>query len=186
MAEETPVDNPDAAGEEVPEESGRSLIGRLRVLLFVAGVVVVECLIAYLVLPSAAETAELAGAEMQQELPEDPDLEEPELADRVEIDLESFSVTSFQAVSNSTLRIDFHLFGTVALEEEDEIIEQMEENRHRFREQVLVTVRSADVSELNDPGLGLIKRKILERSNRIFGKTLLQNIIFSDFSLIEQ
>ncbi len=189
MAEETQIDDPDAAGEEMPEESGRSLLGKIKVLLFVAGVVVVECLIAYLYLPSAAETAAIAGA--QQGLPEDQQLDEPDLAGRVEIDLGEFSVTAFQPVSNSTLRIDFHLFGTVALEDESEIVMQMEDNQHRFREQVLVIVRSAGIAELNDPGLGLIKRKILERSNRLFGdrisgKMPLQNIIFSDFSLIEQ
>jgi hypothetical protein len=37
-----------------------------------------------------------------------------------------------------------------------------------------------------DPSLGLIRRKILERSNRTLGKSLIQEVIFSDFSLIQQ
>jgi hypothetical protein len=34
--------------------------------------------------------------------------------------------------------------------------------------------------------LGLIRRKILEKSNRTLGKPLLEEVIFSDFSLVEQ
>ena len=62
----------------------------------------------------------------------------------------------------------------------------MEENKHRFREQVLVTVRAADLTELTDAGLGLMKRKILERANHTLGKPLLETVVVSDFSFIEQ
>jgi len=34
--------------------------------------------------------------------------------------------------------------------------------------------------------LGLIKRKILEKSNRTLGKPLLQEILIPDFSFVEQ
>jgi len=42
------------------------------------------------------------------------------------------------------------------------------------------------VTDLTDAGLGLLKRKILEKSNRILGRPLLQTIIFSEFSFVEQ
>ncbi len=62
----------------------------------------------------------------------------------VEVDLGEFSVTAFQPASNMTLRIDFHLFGSVSAENEKEFRRLLDENKHRFREQVLVTVRSAE------------------------------------------
>jgi flagellar FliL protein len=62
----------------------------------------------------------------------------------------------------------------------------MEENKHRFREQVLVTVRGAELTDLTDAGLGLMKRRILDKTNRILGKPLLRSVIFSDFAFIEQ
>ena len=62
----------------------------------------------------------------------------------------------------------------------------MEENLHRFRDQVIVILRSSDLEDLTDAGLGLIKRKILEKTNPLLGKPYLQAVIFSDFSFIEQ
>jgi flagellar FliL protein len=102
------------------------------------------------------------------------------------VDLGEFNVTAYQPASNTTLRIDFHLYGTVAAAEQKEFMTRLEENLHRFREQVIVTVRSSEITDLTDAGLGLVKRKIMDKTNRMLGKQLLQTIIFSDFSFIEQ
>ena len=41
-------------------------------------------------------------------------------------------------------------------------------------------------ADLADPGLGLIKRRILEKSNALLGKPLLRAVVFSEFSYMEQ
>jgi hypothetical protein len=51
---------------------------------------------------------------------------------------------------------------------------------------VIVTLRSSELGDLTDAGLGLIKRRILEKTNRTLGKPYLRSVIFSDFSFIEQ
>jgi len=187
------IDDPSAAAESADSPGRFSLLAKLKVLLFIAGVIVVECMIAYLWLPDSAQTAAMASAALQAKaqtadlLDQQPDApDKQELADQIEVDLGEFSVTSFQPVSNTTLRIDFHLFGTVNAEDEKQFLALMEENLHRFREQVIVTVRSADITDLTDAGLGLVKRKILEKTNRTLGKPLLRVVIFSEFSFIEQ
>jgi flagellar FliL protein len=184
--EETlPVDELDSSAD------GKSMLAKLVVLGFVATIVAVECLAVYLFLPSRTETAAMAGVELAGDSPPEgplsPELiEEEELAPQVEVDLGEFSVTAYQPVSNTTLRIDFHLFGTVATEDETDFLAQLEGNVHRFRDQVIVTLRSSDITDLTDAGLGLIKRKILEKTNAMLGKRYLRAIIFSDFSFIEQ
>ena len=112
--------------------------------------------------------------------------EEHAAPDEIEVDLGEFCVTAFQSVSNTTLRIDFHLFGTVKTEAQKDFLKLMEENKHRFREQVLVTVRGAEITDLTDAGLGLMKRKLLDRANHTLGKPVLQTVVISDFSFIEQ
>ena len=99
---------------------------------------------------------------------------------------ESFSVSAFQPASNTTLRIDFQLFGLAKKEDHDELASLHAQLEHRFREQVIVTIRSAEVTDLSEPGLGLIKRKILEKTNRAYGKQILQDIIIPEFSFVEQ
>lgn len=103
-----------------------------------------------------------------------------------EIDMGEYSLTAFQPASNTTLLINFHLYGTIGSEDEHHFNEQYEVNKHRIRDQVLTTIRSAEMADLTDPGLGLIKRQILEKTNRALGKPLLQGIVFSDFLAVEQ
>lgn len=177
--------------QPVLPSGGRSMLALIKVTSFVAVVVGIECLLAYLYLPSPAETAAWAEARLAgpQEPMAEPDAAEKSgevPADQIEVDLEEFSVTAFQPISNTSLRIDFHLYGIVAAADEEEFMARLNENRHRFREQVLVIARSADLADLTDAGLGLIKRQILEKTNATLGKPLLRAVIFSDFSFIEQ
>jgi flagellar FliL protein len=74
----------------------------------------------------------------------------------------------------------------VLSDDESKLLVQIDRLQHRFREQVNITVRGAEVTDLTDPGLGLIKRKILEKTNRSFGEPLLRDVLFSDFSFVEQ
>jgi len=188
---EPPPEQEAAEQEQAPVESGSSILPKLYVGLFVVGVVAVECAVAYLYVPSASETAALVGVAAAADLDSGAasETEDPGnnvLEDQVEVDLGQFTVTTQQPISNTTVRIDFHLYGTVAAEDQTAFDEIWMENTHRFRDQVIVTVRGCETTELTDAGLGLIKRKILEKINRIFGKPLLQAVIFSDFSFIEQ
>ena len=149
MAEDDSVQTAAAEnGEPIPATGARrSLLARLKVLLFVAVVIAVECSVAYLYLPAASDTAAMAGVATPPTAEGKPaaakkNPEEPDQPEQVEVDLGEFSVTSYQGASNSTLRIDFHLYGTVAGENHKDFVKRMDENKQRFREQVLVTARS--------------------------------------------
>lgn len=109
-----------------------------------------------------------------------------EAGEEREIDMGEYSLTAFQPASNTTLLVNFHLYGTIAGEEEGFFAASYEANKHRIRDQVLTTIRSAEIADLTDPGLGLIKRQILEKTNRTLGKPVLQGIVFSDFLAVEQ
>lgn len=110
----------------------------------------------------------------------------PSHGDQEEVDLGEFTVTGYQPVSNSTMFITFHLYGTIKHKHSDDFASRLEENKHRFRENVIVIIRSAEITDLTDAGLGLIKRRILETTNKTLGKPLLQGVVFSDFSFVEQ
>jgi hypothetical protein len=196
MAETMPANDTAPEGTAAEAAPKRSLFSKLKVIVFVVVVIVAECSLAYLYIPTATDTAVMAGAN----LPEEPKAEaagdkkdkekgkggEAEASDEVEVDLGQFSLTAFQPTSNTALRIDFHLYGTVGAKDDKEFLKLKEENQHRFRDQVIVTFRSADINDLTDAGLGLMKRKILEKANHMLGKPLLHTVIFSDYSFIEQ
>ena len=170
---------------------------RMLVIFVVVSVIVAECAVAYLCLPSGGDATATAAtmaakpaakpAESQaRSESHDAKADEGETSGMVEEDMGEFSVTSFQPASNSTLRIDFHLYGSVAAENQKELHRLIEENKHRFREQVVMTVRSAEMSDLTEASLGLLKRTIFDKAKRTLGKPLLREIIISDYSFIEQ
>ncbi len=201
--------------EAAPKISGLS--GKIKIGGILVAVVAAQCVLAWLLLPSAgsAQSAESKSnpgstnhelAAVQQEDPN---------AERREVDLGKFSVTSIDPATNTTLLIDFHLYGGVLVEPGDEMVDAhadehgghggegkkknegepedhsrfgrlVKKNKHRFRDQVIVIIRNAQMSDLSDPALGLIKRQILAKTNTLFGEPLLKEVIFSDFAVVQQ
>ena len=191
MAQEPAAPDETPQVEEQTSAAGAKTktFGKIKILLFVALVIAVECGIAYWYLPRTAETAALAGSTLENKAENKTASKQEAEKDQnsqIEVDLGEFNVTAYQPASNATLRIDFHLYGTVAAADQKSFMSCLEENLHRFREHVIETVRGSEITDLTDAGLGLLKRKIMDKTNRMTGKQLLQTIIFSDFSFIEQ
>ncbi len=192
--------NPSATQGETagaaPGAHGKSaILGKLILLASLAALVLAECIVASFFLPGAQETAAMASAPAETQEAPPPEHEEiaseiaamdAEVRNQTEVDLGEFTVTAFQPLTNTTTRIDFHLYGTTSEEDVAGFQKAWEENKHRLRDQVIVTLRSSEPGELTDAGLGLIKRRILEKTNRTLGKPYLRSVIFSDFSFIEQ
>lgn len=173
--------------EDAPAGSGRLMV-KIIVLAFILAVVVGECLLAYLWIPKMTpqsvpiEQIVLTPPEML----EASDLEMAGINDAIEVDLGQYTVQAFQPSSNTVRVVDFHLWGLINREDEQSWHILFGEHERRMRDQIIVIVRSAEASDLNDPGLGLIKRQILKKTNSTLGKPLLKSTVFSDFSFLEQ
>jgi hypothetical protein len=186
---ETPVD------QGKPKKPGLKTV--VKAVAFISVIVVLEVAAASMLVPSASETADtaekLAAAEAAKEMVQGDDAsgqnaeaDSLALRDMREVSLGSYHVPIYNADSGSSLNVDFELYGTVLEEEEGDFFLLYEANQIRIREQILVTIRSTAVTDLTEAGLGLIKRKILEKTNRALGKPLLHEAVFSKFSFIER
>jgi hypothetical protein len=82
--------------------------------------------------------------------------------------------------------ISFHLYGTVPHEAEESFTELFEHHNHRARQHVLVSVRNAEIGDLMDPGLGLVRRQVKHHLNKTFGRPVLEEVVFSDFLITER
>ncbi|MBX7167704.1 MAG: hypothetical protein K1X74_15340 [Pirellulales bacterium] len=188
-----------------PKKSG--LMGLVIGLVFMLAVAGGETAIGYLCVPNlavaaAAEDGEEAEAEASHgaaeadahggghgdghgdahaapALPSDPDA-------IVEYDLGSFHLQTFQPISNTTQYMDFHLYGTLRAGDHAEFSALYTQNQHRLRDQIIATIRNSDADDMADPGLGLIKRRVLKKSNDLLGKPLLTAIVVSEFTFLEQ
>lgn len=186
------------------------MVKPILVCTFVALVILTECLFAWFLIPSTSDLeawAKAKAAEGQthgKAAPADAHGEhDPHAADahghdahvaashgdghhQVEVELGKFNVVIHQPAANLTMRVNFHLIGTLPHESEKEFHELLAKNEHRLRDQVIFEIRNSRVEDLTDPGLALLKRKILAKSNELLGKPILRTVLFSDFSFIEQ
>jgi flagellar FliL protein len=194
-SDDTPDDTPD--NEEVGRLKKSGIMTAVKALAFISVIVLLEVAGASMFLPSASETAEtaerLAAADAAQDVGKDGlatgDGSEADLLalqDMREVSLGSYHVLTYNPETGSSLNVDFELYGTVLEEEEGDFFQLYEANQIRIREQIIVTIRGTAVTDLTEAGLGLIKRKILEKTNRALGKPLLHEAIFSKFSFIER
>ena len=168
----------------------------VKAVAFISVIVLLEVAGASMIVPSAQETERIAeklatanaAQEEKQKGESAEDIREESLANKNmrEVSLGSYHVLTYNPDTGSSLNVDFELYGTVLAEEEGDFFQLYEANQIRIREQILVTIRSTEVTDLTEAGLGLIKRKILEKTNRALGKPLLQEAIFSKFSFIER
>jgi flagellar basal body-associated protein FliL len=199
--EENKLDSTKETSETEPQPAKKSKLSKkLAILGVVVAVIGMECGAAYWFLSSAgnatAQASEPADSKSEGKSAEKGERKpakhegkgtgEHGADEEIEVVLGEFSVTTFQPATNTTLRIEFNLYGTVNAGDQKEFLTGLEENQHRFRDQVLIIVRSAEITDLTDAGLGLVKRKIMEKTNRMIGKPMLHSVIFSDFSFVEQ
>ena len=176
----------DQAGHAAPGKLA-ALLPKITMLAVVLAVMTVECLAAYLYIPSADELATAAGASMAAESPPAPVVEEATPKPALnEVDMGEYRIMAVQPLTNTNLRIDFKLYGMVTEADQVEFVDLFDKNKHRLRDQVITMVRGSDMTDLTDAGLGLIRRRILETTNHTLGKPLLHAVIFSDFSVVEQ
>ena len=158
------------------------------IAVLVAVVILTECVFAYLLIPSRGDlekwSAEKTAKEAEHGHAEKEHKHEghPE----TEVDLGKYNVVVHHPASNITLRVTFHLIGTVGHEEHHEFEELLGKNQHRLRDQAIFEIRNCQIDDLTDPGLALLKRRILAKSNDLLGKPLLHSVVFSDFSFVEQ
>jgi flagellar FliL protein len=208
MSEQHPTPEP------APAAATSGMMSKITVLALILAVIVGECLAAFLFLgpsePAAAahapEKSEAKSAALHGKSGDggghskkshgsgdsyaakgrNSQGEQSPQNEQKEVDLGEYSIMATDPASSTMLLVDFHIFGTVATQDSAEFERLYEESRHRIRHQVIIIVRSAEMSDLTDASLGLIRRQILERTNQLLGKPLVQEIIFSKFSFLEQ
>jgi flagellar FliL protein len=158
------------------------------IAVLVAVVILSECVFAWLLIPSTSDLESWAAAKAAKDaaggqVAHDP---KPSGKPEVEVDLGKYNVVVHQPAANVTLRVNFHLIGTVLDEQHHDFETLFEKNHHRLRDQAIFEIRNCQIEDLTDPGLALLKRRILAKSNDLLGKPVLRSVVFSDFSFIEQ
>jgi hypothetical protein len=181
------------AAEESQAKKSPGLIGRLKIPLLILAIVIVEGVVVYLLMPSAADTKVMAMAIEPHEEPKEElhDLPMGESGhgghgeDFAEVELGEFTITVARLEKNVTRNVSFQLFGGVPADEKEEFTHHFEGVKHRICDDIDTIVRGADEAALSDPGLSLIKRRILDNTNRSLGKPYLKGVYLNEFTYVE-
>jgi hypothetical protein len=192
MADEA-LELQDVTSEAPPTRRSSGLMPMIKAGAFVSVIVVVEIVAASMLVPSARDTERLGRQYAAAAAGKAADFGD-EGRDRLagtsrtlrEVDLGIFNVTRYNPSTNTTMAIDFALYGTVLAEDLPEFQRLFESNQARVREQIIMTLHGAVAADLTDPGLGLIKRRILEKTNRALGQPLVRELLFSKFNFVER
>ncbi len=196
MADETVEQQDQATPEAAPQKKGRGLFGIIKAVAFISIIVVVQVVVASMLVPSAKDTEKLArelvaasngksGGE-HEETAKTATGESGKEQELEEVELGSYNVTRFNPGTNTTLAVDFEVYGTVLAEDAPEFEKRFEKSKARVREQITMTMHGAEATDLTDAGLGLIKRQILEKTNRALGQPMLKEVLFSKFNFVER
>jgi len=174
-----------------PAAGARSILGMVLAASFMGALIAAECLVAWLMIPSVDDVVAQAEQKFQQRMPASADPVDhlapaEEKKPTAEVDLGSHNFTTHLPDRGMNLRIDFRLHGIVRREDQAEFDKLYQPVANRIRESVLVVIRNSEVADLTEANLGLIKRRILEKSNRLLTKNLLRDVVITDFTLIEQ
>lgn len=182
-----------ADNQETEANSGPGVMGLVKAIAFVSVLVVVEMVVAAMVIPSATDTEalarELARAAEGDEFGDDAaeDLAAIDTREATsEVNIGTFNITRFDPDSDKTMNVDFVVLGVVLADEEADFLAAFEASRGRIEEQVVMTMHGANTSDLSSAGLGLIKRQILEKTNRALGRPLLREVIFTKINFVER
>jgi hypothetical protein len=172
--------------DEAPAKKGPGVMTLVKAVAIVSVVVLAQVGGAAMLLPSAEETQEvgkqLAGAGHGAEHGDAHGNAHGEHTK--EVNLGAYHIVSFNHKTGASLSVDFELFGTVLESEAQEFDHLYMAHEKRISEQITIAVRGMQVADLSDPGLGLIKRIILEKTNRALGKPLLREAVINQFSFI--
>jgi flagellar basal body-associated protein FliL len=193
MADEPVEQPPETEEETAPKKDRGSLFTLIKAVAFVSVIVVVEIVAAAMLAPSAQETERLArelvaaaDGQTAQVGHEHHRKSDGHSEDVREVTLGVYNITRYNPKTGTTMAIDFELYATVLADEVAEFEHLFEQNQARVREQVIMTLHAAESTDLTDAGLGLIKRRILEKTNRALGQPLVDEVLFSKFNFVER
>lgn len=172
------------------------LLGAVKAVAIIAVLVILQVVAAAMVIPSPQESEDLArqmalakkGAELETDTTEAESeaAEETLQEDLVEMRVGQFSITRYNVEADKLVNIDFEVYAAVLATEEADYAEAFGRNQNRVREQINLTIHSAEPADLADRGLGLIKRRILERTNRALGKPLVREVFLTRFNFVQR
>jgi len=101
---------------------------------------------------------------------------------RLIYDLGGFRLQEIRPTRNETTRLTFQAYFVMSPEVSEQDVEKLKHWKHRFRDQVIVAVRTAQLKDFHEPQLQRLRRIILFRVSRLMRESVVEDVLFSEFT----
>lgn len=176
---------PPPTTDAAPQAAAKS--GKSKKLIIVVGIAVVILLqlgvVYYMFGTAKKKTDPLADGAVVAEAKGD----DGALGELVEVPVgnSEYNCTNGKAAKDVVFHVNFRVVALVTASQRQAFIDAMKTSEARIREAIIKVGRNSSHEELNDPHASSIKRLIREDINKILKKSYVQNIVISDFTVIE-
>lgn len=126
--------------------------------------------------PAPAEATE-AEADGAAETEEDAEKEKP----RPIIELGYFKINDLRPTRNETAKLTFSMHLAFSKDLNETQRRQLEDWKHRLRDQVITAVRISMIKDFQEPDLSRLRRAVLIRVNRLFKEKLAEEVLLTEY-----
>jgi hypothetical protein len=102
--------------------------------------------------------------------------------ERLIYNLGRFEIREIRPTSNETTRINFESYFAMSPEVSEQDLEKLKHWKHRFRDQVIIAIRTAQTKDFHELQLLRLRRIILFRVGRMMREALVEDVLFSEFT----
>ncbi len=100
---------------------------------------------------------------------------------RPSLDLGKFKINDLRPTRNETAKLTFTLHLAFSKDLTEAQITQLERWKHRLRDQVITAIRITPTKDFQEPDLNHLRRKILNRVNRLFQANLAKEVLLTEY-----
>jgi hypothetical protein len=127
-----------------------------------------------------------SAAPLQAQTPNEPASAESDATNEEEVptptlDLGSFKINDLRPTRNETARLTFTLHLAFSKELTENQVAQLDNWKHRLRDQVITAVRISEMKDFQEPDLDKLRRRVLIRVNRLLKAKLAEEVLVTKY-----
>lgn len=165
-------------------QAASGMMGKVVIGAIISVVILVETVVAFMIMPDASTVRTQAEANLKKasdDKKEDADIPTDEKkGPDAELEIGSFSIMLHDGASDTTLQVTCKIYCTVSETDKADAEKLLANNKNRIRERITIQFRQSDLNDFKESDLGLLKLKILEKTNQILGKNVIKEILITD------
>jgi flagellar basal body-associated protein FliL len=97
-------------------------------------------------------------------------------------DLGGFQLSEVRPTRNETTKAIFQAYFLMSPDISRQDLEKLAHWKHRFRDQIIIAVRTAQTKDFHEPQLKRIRRIILFRVRRMMRESVVEDVLFTEFT----